>query len=309
MEDPSAEIVDISDVIFKMVKPKIRMGVFLKVMENLVILVLSLIPKTFLPQIKKPPELRNNAILIICPIIAGLLTILRYILKEHASRFIGQSGSTTGQTLRALLFDKITRANISFLKVADSSLITKLFLFEFNIITGYVAQVPNLFSFPLIFAFSLIVMVKLISWTTLITFVIFIIAWVLLIFVTKKRALSAMKEKYFSSKRSMVVQEVLSKLKQVKAGKYELYFEMYLKQLRKQEVKAIKRIKDLSSVSNFIMRLTPLFSFLIIMYLEKKVRHKHLDVTTTFTLVGIIGAMKKPLRQFVLILNRYYAYN
>lgn len=127
------------------------------------------------------------------------------------------------------MFDKITTANISFLKLADSSLITKMFLFEFNIITGFVAQVPNLFSFPLIFSFSLIVMVYFISWTTLITLVMFIIAWVFLIFVTKKKAITAMREKYFSSKRSTIVQEVLSKLKLVKAGNYEKYFELYLK--------------------------------------------------------------------------------
>lgn len=57
------------------------------------------------------------------------------------------------------------------------------------------------------------------------------------------------------------------------------------------------------------MRLTPLFSLLIIIYLEKKVRHKHLGVTTTFTIVSIIAAMKNPLKRFVNILDRYYAYN
>lgn len=102
---------------------------------------------------------------------------------------------------------------------------------------------------------------------------------------------------------------MLSKLKHVKSGNLETYFELYISQLRDQEVKAIKRINDLKSVANFIMRLTPLFSLLIIMYLEKRQRHKRLGVTSTFTILGIIAAMKKPLNRFVRILDRYYAYH
>lgn len=93
---PEDEIIDVSEVVFKMVKSKLKKAVFLKVLENITILMLSMIPKVFLPQIKRPPHRRNNLILIICPFLAGILTILRYILREHSARYICQSRSKAG---------------------------------------------------------------------------------------------------------------------------------------------------------------------------------------------------------------------
>lgn len=94
--NPKDEIIDISDVIFPMIKPKIKKAVFLKVLENCIILTLSMIPKFFLPQVKRKPEKRNNMILILCPFIAGGLTILRYMINQHAAKFVCQAGSMTG---------------------------------------------------------------------------------------------------------------------------------------------------------------------------------------------------------------------
>ena len=306
--DNPQPIDDVSKVIQIQIKPMMVKAIILKALENIIIIMLSMCPRTFLPQIKKPPEKRKDHIIIAIPIIAGVLTILRYIIKEHAAKFVCQSGTRANQILRALLYYKLSKASFTFLKHADSSLITKLFLFEFNSIAGYIGQIPDLFSFPIIFIFSIAAMIYFISLTTLITFVIFFIAWITLIFITKKIAMQNLRKKYFSSKRAMIIAELLNKFKSVKSDSFEQFFRNNIEQLRIQEVTALQRVSDLRSAANFVMSISPLFSILIIILLENKIRHEKLGVTTTFTIVSIIAAMNKPLKKFVQILDRYYDY-
>lgn len=115
------------------------------------------------------------------------------MLKEHAAKFVNQSSSKAAQTLRALLFLKIKNSNISFLKNADNSVVAKMTLFDFEIIVGYVGKLPDLFSFPIIFIMSVGVMVYFVGITALGTFIAFLVAWLILILVTKTIAKNKMR--------------------------------------------------------------------------------------------------------------------
>lgn len=79
-----------------MIRPKMFRAIILKSIENVVIIILSMILRTFVPEIKKPKEERNNIIILICPALAAIMGFIRYILKEHSAKFVCQSGSMTG---------------------------------------------------------------------------------------------------------------------------------------------------------------------------------------------------------------------
>jgi len=56
------------------------------------------------------------------------------------------------------------------------------------------------------------------------------------------------------------------------------------------------------------MGITPLSAILLVLWLNKQTTGQELDIASTFTVVSIIGSLKKPLRRFMGIIDRYYEY-
>lgn len=86
----------IQNIVFKMIKPKILTAIFIKSLERIVFIGLSLIPLNFLPQLKKSDDDKNFNILYSYPILAIFLSFLLYFMREHSAKFICQSGSAAG---------------------------------------------------------------------------------------------------------------------------------------------------------------------------------------------------------------------
>ena len=201
----SKTINDITQIIWLMIQDKIKMAILFKVLENVIIVILTVMLRIYSPAIKKySTTFRGTAIidklksletiyLFFFPLFALILAFLRYTFKEHSAKFVCQSGSKTGQTLRALLFQKLRSANFSFLKNADSIIIEKMILFDFNIILGYVGKLPDLISFPVILILSISAMVYFVGWTALGSLVIFLVGWIILVLVTKQLVYQNMK--------------------------------------------------------------------------------------------------------------------
>ena len=204
-ENGKKKINDITELIWIMIQDKIKMAILFKVLENVIIVSLTVMLRIYNPAVKGysseygdtpiAERLRkyDTLILFVFPLIALVLSILRYSFKEHSAKFVCQSGSKTGQTLRTLLFQKLRSSNLSFLKNADSSIIAKMILFDFNIILGYVGKLPDLISFPVILVLSISAMIYFVGWTALGSLVVFLIGWLMLILVTKKLVYQNMK--------------------------------------------------------------------------------------------------------------------
>jgi hypothetical protein len=79
---------DIFKIIYKMIRPKMYRAIILKSIENVIIIILSMILRTFVPEVKKPEEERNKVIILICPVLAAIVGFIRYILKEHSAKFV-----------------------------------------------------------------------------------------------------------------------------------------------------------------------------------------------------------------------------
>ena len=209
---PKHRITDVSEILFKMIKPLISRAILLNSLENIIIISLSVLIRLFVPEFKAytarkretPPltksENRTMVLnLIIYPVIASVLSFLRYILKEHSAKYVNRSGSKSAQTLRALLFNKLRHSSYAFLKTADSSVIAKITLFDFNTILSFIGSIPNLFSFPIIFVLSTIVMINFVSVSAAVTFILFIFAWATLIHITRKMAKHNLRYRYYGS--------------------------------------------------------------------------------------------------------------
>ena len=277
-------------------------AVIYKILETVIAIMMGFIPKHFLPEVKAPRESRNDLILILCPIIAILMTIVKTLISHQSATFAGGSGAISVVALRGLLYDKIKNSNYSFLKVADSSLITKMNVFDFGTIAGYITQLPAFYCFPITFLFSLSAMIYFVSLTTLSALLIFLIAWIFLIILIKKMAYHNLRQQYYVAKRGLKVGETLAKLKSVKYDSNELYLKNLIHQLRGQENFSTGTSLYTRGLINFFMNLTPLLSIVFILMLEHKIMGVHLTVIETFTIVSVISAIGKPLKAFVFIL-------
>lgn len=317
---PRNRITDVSSILFSMIRPLISRAIFLKAIENIIIISLSVLIRLFVPKFKsytarkreQPPltteENRDWVLtLLIYPFIATVLSFFRYLIKEHSAKFVNRSGSKSAQTLRALLFNKLRNSSHAFLKTADSSVIAKITLFDFNTILKFIGNLPNLFSFPIIFILSISVMIYFVSFSAAVIFGVFIIAWLTLILITRKMADQNLRYRYYGSQRSSIVAEIINKLDDMKANHFEEQFTERIKYMRHLEDHYIFQVDKYRAYAQFVMSMLPLCSILLVIFIEIR-RGSQMTVTTTFTIVSIIASMNKPLIRFVDVLDQYYMY-
>jgi hypothetical protein len=78
----SKRITDIQPVFQKLYKPFIGKAIFYKILETVIAIMMGFIPKHFLPEVKAPRGKRNDLVLIICPILAIFLTIIKTLISH-----------------------------------------------------------------------------------------------------------------------------------------------------------------------------------------------------------------------------------
>lgn len=303
------ELEDVADVIYKMIKPKLMLAIILKGVSSTVSIILAMTIHHFLPEVKKiEGKDPNHKVMLICVAVAAVATLVKSIVDEHYQKYMCQIGAITAQSLRVLLFDKLSNANFCFLKNADTSLLTKLVLFEFGSFNAFINTIPDVFGFPYIFVVSTLAMVHFLTYISVAMFIIFFIAWFLLLCVMKNMAGHTQRQRFFSSKRSLLISEILEKFMCMKYDCMEYFLKSKVKDMRNQEMSSLAAIHYLTGIANFILTLTPLFSILIILSLEHKINKVALDLTTTFTIISLIHGMTAPFQSFIHFIMKYKGY-
>lgn len=305
----------IQTVIYRLIKPKIANAVLLRILEKVIITALSIIPVYFIPELKKSFEERDVATIVVCPILAFLLTFLRGMIKEHCGKFLNQCGSTTGQTLRAMFYDKIEKSNISFLANADTTVISKITMFEITKISSFVGKVPDVVGFPVTVALSCAVLVYRVSWRTLVMILIFLVTWLFLLLLAKLGSIQNLKREYYSSRRGQKIDEILKDIETMKFSNYENNLRLSINNLRQREVMCLMSSNYYKMISTFLMSMSVVATILVIIYIESEVEGGNLQdqdedsiVTLTFAIVAIVSNMSKPMKAFVTILEQYFYY-
>ena len=92
----------------------------------------------------------------------------------------------SGQTLRNMIWQKLEKANIVFLKAIDESVVTKLIMFNLTEILMFIGNVPDLFSFPIIFIFFMGFLSANIGYTTFSLIFVFLVTYLILLFLVNK---------------------------------------------------------------------------------------------------------------------------
>ena len=281
------------------------MAVLLKAIENIIILTLSLIPKYFIPAVKSHTTTKDKYLITICPIVVFLLTFIRYLLMEHSAKFINQSGSMSGQTLRNMIWQKLEKANIVFLKEIDESVVTKLIMFNLTEILTFIGNVPDLFSFPLIFIFFMGFLTANIGITTFSLIFVFLVTYLILLFLVRKINQEEISTQFTTSQRTLLVLEILSKFRNVKSNNFEDYFQKKIEEVRRLETGHLASNDRYKSFASFFIDLSGIFSVLIIIYLQSLLGNR-LSVEETFAIVSLVMSLKNPLHKFRGIMVMYY---
>ena len=209
----------------------------MKALENIIVLTLSFFPTFFISELRKDEEERDYRKLMGMTFGVGILTLVKHLLHEHSAKFVNLSSSATEQTVRNLIFQKLVTANVTFLKTADESLATKLVIFNLSLVSKFIGHLPDLFSFPLIFTFSMIFFALYMGIYMLLALPIYIITWIIILIFIRKMVLKEVVIEYLSSKRSLIVMEILKKFKVLKTSNYEDYFNKKLEKVRTNELK------------------------------------------------------------------------
>ena len=314
---------NLETIIFTMVRPMVRKAIILEILEQLMVLSSTVLFFNFLPEVKnllqKKQEsetreqfsahfVQNYLFYLGGPLLAAILAFLRHILKEHSNKFINQSVSTSNQILRALIFQKLTQANITFLRTADSSLITRLTVFKSQSLVLFIGKVPDLWTFPIILMLSFALISYLVSVRAVLSFGIFLATSVFLTFLIKNLSHKNLKYEYCGSLRSSIVDEMLKKYSAVKNESMEKYFEKRVLRLRKLEIRYLRQVFNMRALSSTIMSLTPILSSLLIIVIEINYRGSELSIAETIGILSVIANLQKPLKNYVVILDRFFEY-
>jgi ABC-type bacteriocin/lantibiotic exporter with double-glycine peptidase domain len=252
-----------------------------------------------------PRTHRDMRVLVAVPLTAGLVTMISAVKNEHSSRLKKKCSTFTKKVIKKLIFRKVMTASRKCLQVSDSSLLNKLFLFETKAVASYYESVPNFFIFPYNLFITISAMMSVLSWSTSITLPVFLIACVSLIKIVKVISVNLQKKAFYTSKRSSAVFSLLKYFQQVKTSSLEELTQSQIMKLRDKEMKAIDQIDGNRSFSTFVFTLAPMVSFILILYIEIKLRHQRLDVASTFTLLSLISGLSGPLKQFFLIMDKH----
>jgi len=311
----------ISQIIYPILKERIHRSIFCKFLLNLSITFLVQLLKlysTWIKTLKKDiHELKESpwqimksedfVMLIAFPILALLFSAVRYTLEENTRRCLSRNGHRTRQTLRSLLFEKLKSSNYIFLKNCDYSLIEKMVMFDIEIIYSFYKKLPDAFSFPIILVQVMLPMIRLLGLKeAAYSLGVYIVSWIILILLTRRIVKVKARYHYYSSQRAVVVSEMHLKLKEAKADSMEALMNKRITFWRNKEERELGKINFAKAVVRFMLSFTPLMAIFSVMYFQMQKHGEFLTPTITFTVISIVGALKKPLKNFIALVEVYY---
>ena len=169
-----------------------------------------------------------------------------------------------------MIFDKIGRASREFLKISDTSLVNKLFLFETESVCNFYRQVSSFFIFPIYLFITVSAMINVKDYTTGLTFLIFLVACMSLSKIVKTISLNLQRTAFYVSKRSSTVFYFLKYFREIKMAGLENYTEKEIYKLRKYENDSMDMVDSKRSIANFVFALAPIISIGLILIIQTK---------------------------------------
>jgi len=298
-------------VIFKIARPYLNKAILLKACESICYILLTLVIKIFLPEVEHPStdRIKHKLTLFLSIFCATVLAFLTHLFGEHSRAQIFKAKSIASQTLRALLFSKISKANSNFLKQTDTSIIEKIAFFDFKSLTNYVEQYPNFFNFPIVVIASALAMSFWIQWSSLLAILIFLIFYIILYFMMKSYENFLLKSEFYCSERTSLVAEVLRKLTAVKTEAAVTHFYEKIHYFRHKEMHALHSAAGQHIHSLFVMSLAPIVTIFVIIMFDIILEHKDKETHTIYIIVSIVTTMHKQFKKFLSVVDQHHHFD
>ena len=281
--------------LFRLVQTPMAYAVCLKIVEQGLGVIMPFLMASFLNQIKKEKEDREyrRIYAIICS--AVMITMLKSLFKEHSMKYTCQVMSRTGQCLRGIFYSHIMTANYSFLKTVDTSFIAKMSIYEFDAIIKFMGNIPNFASFPFTFILSVSLIVNQVGSSSLVMLIVFLLASMFLAYLDHKMLFLNEKYKKIGSKRTLLLTEMLSDMREVKINSWEHYFGERLEKVRNREISVLNKLSLDRALSNCLFFLTPIICSALIIFIKHNSTNETLDIGVAFAIVSVLNQLQKPL--------------
>lgn len=196
-------------------------------------------------------------------------------------------------------------ANYTFLRNVDASFIAKMSIYEFDAIVRFIANIPNMASFPLPFILSVVLIVLQVGTVSLITVPLFLAAGIFHGFMDHRMLAKNVLYKKVGSIRTRILIEVMTDVSYVKANSYEPFYMKKLEDLRKMEIKTLNSMSFERALGNSILFLMPLASATLIIFLKHYINEEKVDVVVSLAIVSVLNLLRKPLRMISSLVDLY----
>lgn len=219
------------------------------------------------------------------------------LLAQQRFKIQKRMGAKIGQTLRSILFKKISLSSKATLDSIDQGFIAKHLFYDFASIGRYFVQYSSIYVLPLVLLFHIFFVFQFVGFLSLALLPVFALSVLFLAVFEYKKMIKIKQLKKLGWNKMGLIATLIPKMKKIKIESLELFFLDKLKQMRSAEMVFLYELNLFQSLTNFVLYLTPtLSSFVIILILAYT--QPDFKTSVAFTIVTLMNRLRGPLLSF-----------
>lgn len=230
------------------------------------------------------------------------------VLHENAKFYKNKVKAKSGQILRSIFYHKLKTANYRFLHDADASFISQIIFHEIERIQEFIGMIPICCSSPISFFVIYMFIFLEIEYRAWLPGTIFLILLLVTILMKIKNVKRKNLYSHMSSKRALVLNELIPNIKIVKVYSMESIFEKVLMKIRANEIKSLTVIQLLDSIIGFIDIMMPILCSATSVAYYNVSTGNVLKIEDTYVIVSVFIVSSVPFRAIGQAVDKYGYY-
>lgn len=204
-----------------------------------------------------PEQSHNHGLSVAYICLATISIFLREHFQVFRNFYTADSKKIVGQSIRGLIFKKLQNADYNFLYNTDASFISKIIFFELEHVIKFIHILPDILSAPFWITFAIGVVYLEVGIYSLYAGIIILIVVTMIMLLNHLKLNSIKTFTSRSSKRSIVLSEMVPNMKMVKLNSMEGFLRGKLASLRKLELESVGQLNLIYSIMDFFYTLLP----------------------------------------------------
>lgn len=201
--------------------------------------------------------------------VSMLIVLFQGIAMEYRRSQIDEINSRTSQCLRGIVLSHIISSNYNFLKIADSSFVSKIADNELREVRVFIQNIPIFLGFPFLLAFICTGFYKMIGIEVLVILGLLFIFGFISALLSYKIELYITKNQNEGACRGTVIDEMTQDIQTIKANSWEPLFYNKFRNIRRKEDYSLKMMAIYKALLNCICFALPFISCCLI-YVTKE---------------------------------------